>query len=160
METKNVLARRPVWLVDGVRMELAEESGNVPLDRFGKPEVASRGSAGIGDVDSQERGSGARYNQGKPDWSLMPLPLLEEVVRVWEYGAKKYAAWNWAKGMPWSVPYSCMVRHARAWWWNGERNDPESGYSHLAHIICNVMMLMHFETKYKEGDDRPKEFRD
>jgi hypothetical protein len=51
----------------------------------------------IGDVNSKERGSGARYNTGKPDWSLLPMHLLEGTVRVWMYGARKYAAWNWAK---------------------------------------------------------------
>lgn len=112
----------------------------------------------IGDVTSTERGSGARFNSNKTKWSLMPLYLLKEVVDVWEYGAQKYAAWNWAKGMPWSVPYECIMRHMFRWYWLGERNDPESGKHHLAHVICNVMMLLHFETKYQEGDDRPKEF--
>lgn len=111
----------------------------------------------IGDVNSQERGSGARFNSTKTKWSLMPLHLLKEVVDVWEYGAVKYAAWNWAKGMPWSVPYECILRHLFRWYWHGERNDPESGKSHLAHIICNVMMLMHYERGYPEGDDRPVE---
>lgn len=113
----------------------------------------------VGDVTSTAVGSGARYNDGKPDWSIMPLTLLEEVVRVWEYGERKYARWNWAKGMKWSVPYACIMRHLSAWWWKGERNDNESGYHHLAHVICNVMMLLHYETKYKEGDDRPGVFR-
>lgn len=110
----------------------------------------------VGDVNSDARGSGARYNDGKADWSLMPTHLLEEVVRVWMYGAKKYAAWNWTKGMAWSIPYACIIRHLYAWYWKGERNDPESGCSHLAHIVCNVMMLMHYERFYQEGDDRPK----
>ena len=111
----------------------------------------------IGDVKSNKRGSGARFNDGKPDYSLMPMHLFEEVAYVWQYGADKYAAWNWAKGMPWSVPYACALRHLFAWF-RGERNDPESGCSHLAHVVCNVMMLLHFENGYPEGDDRPVEF--
>jgi hypothetical protein len=115
----------------------------------------------IGDVNSKERGSGARYNTGKPDWSLLPMHLLEGTVRVWMYGARKYAAWNWAKGMAWSVPYACILRHLFAFWWKGEENDPESGEHHLDHVICNVLMLKHFQTHYTEGDDRPiKEFKD
>lgn len=112
----------------------------------------------IGDVESKEKGSGARYNDGKADYSLMPMHLLDEVCHVWTYGKEKYAAWNWAKGMPWSVPYACICRHLFAWF-RGERNDPESGYSHLAHVICNVLMLLHFEHSYPEGDDRPELFR-
>lgn len=112
----------------------------------------------VGDVNSDAIGSGARYNDNKPDWSLMPTHLLEEVVLVWQYGARKYAAWNWARGMAWSVPYACLIRHIYAYWWKGERNDVESGYSHLAHAVCNLMMLMHFEKFFPAGDDRPVRF--
>jgi hypothetical protein len=30
-------------------------------------------SENIGDLESQEKGTGARFNSGKPDWSLLPL---------------------------------------------------------------------------------------
>lgn len=109
---------------------------------------------GIGDVNSKEKGSGARYNTGKADLSLIPLVTLEEEAMVWEYGKAKYAAWNWAKGMNWSVPYACALRHLSAWQ-RGEEIDPESGQSHLAHVMCNIRMLMLYSKTYKEGDDRP-----
>jgi Domain of unknown function (DUF5664) len=109
----------------------------------------------IGDVNSAARGSGARFNAGKHPLKFTPLHLLEPANRVWAYGANKYAAWNWAKGMPWSVPYECMLRHLAAWY-RGEDIDPESGESHLGHIMCNVLMLEHFKTAFTEGDDRPK----
>ena len=111
----------------------------------------------VGDVNSNEKGSGARYNDDKTDWSLLPMHLLEGTVRVWMYGAKKYAAWNWAKGMAWTVPYACALRHLYAWY-RGEENDPESGQSHLDHVICNILMLKHFTESYHEGDDRPLEY--
>lgn len=109
---------------------------------------------GIGDVNSDAKGSGARYNTGKADLSLIPLVTLEEEAKVWEYGKAKYAAWNWAKGMNWSVPYACALRHLAAWQ-KGEEIDPESGQSHLAHVMCNIRMLMLYSKTYKEGDDRP-----
>lgn len=109
---------------------------------------------GIGDVASQEKGSGARYNGGKPDMSLIPLVTLEDEARVWEYGKRKYAAWNWAKGMPWSAVFASLQRHLGAWQ-AGEENDPESGLPHLAHAACNLRMLTLYSTTYKEGDDRP-----
>lgn len=109
---------------------------------------------GIGDVNSDAKGSGARYNTGKADLSLIPLVTLEEEAKVWEYGKAKYAAWNWAKGMNWSVPYACALRHLSAWQ-RGEEIDPESGQSHLAHVMCNIRMLMLYSKTYKEGDDRP-----
>lgn len=130
--------------------KLAEDAWNDLLD--------SCAYMPVGDLSSDEVGSGARANAGKPNWALFPSHLMEEVVRAWEHGEKKYKAWNWAKGMAWSVPYACIMRHLIAYWWKGERNDRESGCSHLSHIVCNIMMLMHYETYYPQGDDRPKEF--
>jgi hypothetical protein len=112
---------------------------------------------GVGDVNSNERGSGARYNINKPDLSLIPLCTLEDEARVWMYGKQKYAAWNWAKGMDWSIPLACALRHLSAWQ-RGEENDQESGLPHLAHAMCNLRMLTLYSKKYPEGDDRPKEW--
>ncbi len=112
---------------------------------------------GIGDVESTEKGSGARFNGGKPDYSLIPLCTLEDEAKVWAYGKQKYAAWNWAKGMPWSVPLACLLRHMAAWQ-RGEELDPESGLPHLAHAMCNLRMLTLYSKTYTEGDDRPKEW--
>lgn len=115
---------------------------------------------GVGDVNSDEKGSGARYNSGKPDLSLIPLCTLQDEAKVWEYGKKKYAAWNWTKGMDWSIPLACALRHLSAWQ-RGEENDPESGLPHLAHAMCNLRMLTLYQNVYPEGDDRPiKELSD
>lgn len=111
--------------------------------------------AGIGDVTSQEKGSGARFNAGKPDYSLMPMWCMDGVAQVWMYGQKKYAAWNWAKGMPWSAPYASLMRHLIAWQ-QGIETDEESGLHHLDHAMCNLLMLKHYTAHYPEGDDRPK----
>ena len=111
----------------------------------------------IGDINSQELGSGARYNDGKADFSLIPLCTLEEEARVWQYGKEKYAAWNWAKGMDWSIPFACLMRHMAAWQ-RGEECDPESGLPHLAHAACNLRMLTLYSRTYQQGDDRPVEW--
>jgi len=111
----------------------------------------------VGDVNSDERGSGARANAGKPELHLVPLPLLEGTARVFMYGRGKYAEWNWAKGMAWSIPYDCALRHLGGWFY-GEELDSESGLHHLDHAICNLLMLRHFITYYPEGDDRPEYF--
>lgn len=111
----------------------------------------------VGDVNSEEKGSGARYNDNKAAIDLIPLCTLEDEARVWDYGRRKYAAWNWAKGMPWSVPLGCALRHLAAWQ-RGEDLDPESGLPHLAHAMCNLRMLTLYSRTYTEGDDRPKEW--
>ena len=79
---------------------------------------------------------------------------LYDATRVLEFGAAKYKAWNWAKGMPWSVPTGCILRHARAIV-GGQYYDDESHQPHMAHIVCNMMMLAYYLDAYPEGDDRP-----
>lgn len=132
--------------------------GYPPLYTMDSHESLTFGAVGgVGDVKSNERGSGARYNDGKPDLSLIPLCTLEDEARVWMYGKRKYAAWNWAKGMDWSIPYACALRHLAAWQ-RGEELDKESGLPHLAHAMCNLRMLTLYSQQYPEGDDRPKEW--
>jgi hypothetical protein len=109
----------------------------------------------VGDVNSTAKGSGARANKGKISLALVPLHLLGGAARVFMGGKLKYAEWNWAKGMRWSVCVDCILRHLAKWWWVGEDNDPETGEHHLDHIICNLLMLKHYTKTFPEGDDRP-----
>lgn len=77
-----------------------------------------------------------------------------DAVRVLEFGAKKYAEWNWAKGMSWQTIIGCALRHAKAVL-EGEQLDAESGQTHLGHFLCNLVFLDHYVRVYREGDDRP-----
>lgn len=158
----------------------------------------------VGDVNSTAKGSGARFNAGKPPLDLIPIRLLYEhlvelkvedrggalsaigYLGVWQeygdkdwdvdylrevltilkvdgwrdcayvfgYGKQKYAAWNWAKGMAWSIPLACAMRHLLAML-GGEDLDPESGLPHRGHVFCNVVMLLTYSDTFREGDDRP-----
>lgn len=155
---------------------------------------------GIGDIHSDAKGSGARYNTGKAPLELIPLSIIaadfqrdiaslstgaknavaaldalgmfqaregglldvlealgdhwDGCAHVFDYGRRKYAEWNWAKGMPWSVPIGCAARHLMAII-RGEHTDPESGKPHEWHVYCNVVMLMTYQGTFTEGDDRP-----
>lgn len=126
-----------------------------PLERSPEQDIVYY--AAVGDVNSDKKGSGARYNQGKADLSLIPLSTLEDEARVWMYGERKYKRFNWMKGMAWSIPLACALRHLAAWQ-NGEDLDPESGQPHLAHAMCNLRMLTLYSRTYPEGDDRPKDW--
>jgi hypothetical protein len=91
------------------------------------------------------RGEGFKADEGKPDWSLLPLDVIEEVVKVLTSGAKKYARDNWQK-----VPgardryFAAMLRHLTAWQ-RGEANDPEDGHPHLSHAQCCLVFLAWFD---------------
>lgn len=98
-----------------------------------------------------------RFDQDKTDWSLLPMDALEEVVKVLEFGAVKYDRNNWRRGegFKYSRVVNSLLRHTYAWM-RGEDLDPESGYSHLAHMGCNVLFLLYYN-RYKErfkNDDR------
>lgn len=173
------------------------------MNRAAAGTSAALRAGGIGDVTSSERGTGARFNAGKPPFDLIPLRLLADCIPpakailpengrdyaeamlrhvgqfqrtgnaaflraamgfgfhhwpdcadVFAYGREKYAAWNWAKGMPWSVAIGCIGRHATAML-RGEVDDPESGLPHIGHALCNVVMLLTWAENYPEGNDLP-----
>jgi len=97
-----------------------------------------------------------RWQKGEdePLSSVLSFNNLDGACRVFAYGAGKYAAWNWAKGMAWSVPLGCALRHMQAVL-DGEFIDDESGLPHIDHVFSNIVMLDYFERHYPEGDDRP-----
>ena len=90
--------------------------------------------------------------------SLFTDKELTGAAKVLAFGAEKYKAWNWAKGMMWSVPTGCILRHMQAIV-DDELIDGDSGEAHWSHVVCNVMMLAWYEVHYSEGDDRPPMFR-
>ncbi len=101
-------------------------------------------------------GSGVKFDQDKPRWALLPSEALEEVVKVYTFGAKKYAENNWRKGMLWSRTFSAIMRHSWAFW-KGETFDPETGLHHMAHVAFGCLTLIEYEKTQKNFDDRYQE---
>lgn len=96
---------------------------------------------------------GLKYDAGKPGVHLLPYPALEEIARVLDFGATKYTAHNWAKGMSWSRLVGAALRHIGRWAW-GESIDSETGLSHLAHAGCCILFLLSYERFGIGTDDR------
>jgi len=92
---------------------------------------------------------------GKPPLHLIAPDFLVAVARVLAYGARKYAAWNWARGKELSRDYGAALRHMTAWW-GGEDLDPESGLPHLAHAATDIMIVYVTYLRGSGKDDRPQ----
>lgn len=118
----------------------------------------------VGDPDADVKGTGARWNQDKAPMEFIPLHLLTEAAEVFHLVTTRkirpYPMWNWAKGMPWLVPWACLVRHGAAWFCGEDfDNGPNgSGKRHSAHMMCNLLMIIHYEQTFPEGDNRPKKW--
>lgn len=104
------------------------------------------------DVHIEE--GGLKYDDGKPQWALLPAQSLEEVAKVYTFGATKYAPNNWRKGMCWSRTFSAIMRHAWAFW-RGETYDKETGLHHMAHAAFGCLTLIEYTRKKTPKDDRP-----
>lgn len=99
-------------------------------------------------------GGGTKHDADKDPWHLAPWDSLRCVVKVLAFGARKYDARNWERGMAWSRCYRAAINHLVAWWQEGG-TDPETGYSHLWHAGCCVLFLIAYERRGIGEDDRP-----
>ena len=116
-----------------------------------------------------------RYNEDKPQWSMLDFDSFESTVRVLEYGAHKYSIFedekgnkikgidisvedskklklissgrdNWKKGFNFLKLLESLARHLFALM-RGETHDKESGLPHIGHLICNAMFYSYHKRK-------------
>ena len=87
---------------------------------------------------------GIKFDDDKPDYSLIPPNALEDAVKVLTIGAKKYDRHNWKKLDNIDDRYfAAAQRHLWALQ-KGETFDEETGIHHGAHAICCIMFLVEF----------------
>ncbi len=95
----------------------------------------------------QEFKSGAvrdvSYDKPRPD--LISPFFMERLGRHLGQGAKKYSAWNWAKGIPNSRCYESLMRHLTQF----AKGDTDE--DHLAAAACNLMFMIHNEETAEQG---------
>ncbi len=88
---------------------------------------------------------GRKDDTEKLRYDLIPPNAQAAMVRVLGFGAAKYGDFNWSKVEDARRRYfAAMMRHAWAWW-NGEKADPDTGESHLAHALCCAMFLLEMD---------------
>lgn len=85
---------------------------------------------------------GLKYDTDKIRYDLVPPEVIRELAKILTYGANKYAANNWQGLDDFEARYTAaLFRHLEAWRM-GEREDPESGFRHLSHALCNLAFLV------------------
>lgn len=102
-----------------------------------------------------EQSGGLKFDTDKPRLELLDRAWLEQVASVLGFGAKKYAAHNWRKGLQQSRLIGAALRHLHAHN-SGEDLDPESGLPHLAHASCCLMFATGMMATRPDMDDRYK----
>lgn len=96
---------------------------------------------------------GVKHDADKARYDLIPAYPLDELVKVYTFGATKYADHNWRKGLAWSRVFAAIMRHLWAFW-RGEDNDPETGLPHPVHAAWGCFTLIEYMRFNTEGDDR------
>lgn len=115
-------------------------------------------------VDRNKLVQGHKADDGKDRLELIPPEVLFAYARVLTFGAVKYSARNWEKGMKWGRLFGALMRHMWAWWGGqgptstnfllGEL-DEETKFSHLWHAQFCLGSLIAYEERQMYGyDDR------
>lgn len=95
-----------------------------------------------------------RFNDGKLRYDLLEPFAIQELVRVFSQGAKKYEDNNWLTGgMDYSKMIASLKRHIAAFEM-GEDFDPETGCHHMAQAAWNALGIVSFSKYFPENDDR------
>ena len=99
---------------------------------------------------------GIKFDNDKVRWDLIPFEFIEEIAKVYTFGAQKYKANSWQKVENAEERYfAALMRHISEYR-KGNGDDEESGLSHLDHAIANLAMLIEYEEHFPQGDDRFK----
>lgn len=89
-------------------------------------------------------------DNGKLRWDLLPLDVVEKLVEIYEFGANKYEENSWRTiENGYKRCRAALFRHLTSYD-KGERVDPESGKSHLAHAAWNALSMVYFAEREQE----------
>lgn len=105
-----------------------------------------------GEVRVVNEKTGGEKGQKNEQYSQLYWPFIADLARVYAFGSIKYSRGNYAKGYSWSLSLDAAMRHIAAFA-QGERLDPESGLSHLAHAAWHMSALFLFNEHHPELDD-------
>lgn len=98
---------------------------------------------------------GTKFDEDKPDMSLVSPVLQIGLAKVLTMGKNKYGRYQYMNGFDYSRLLASLKRHLVAVE-AGEDYDPESGEHHLFHVAANIQMIVDNMDNGNLVDDRPK----
>ena len=81
----------------------------------------------------------------KPMWELLPLQDIEDVVKVYTAGAKKYGPDRWQNLPDGYNRYKAALFRHLVEYEKGNWLDEETGCIHLAQVVWNAIAMLHIE---------------
>lgn len=98
-----------------------------------------------------------KFDDGKPQLTLVPSQIIYDIATVREFGIKKYKDRDSWRKVSIQRYRDALLRHIYAYLADPDGTDDESGLTHLSHVACNVAFLCELEKHKQEFkvDDVP-----
>jgi hypothetical protein len=138
-----------VSLNRAIKLRLIDDETADEAINFGKPKIGDAVEESGPLVGKDGSGKDDRAD-GKLRWDLLPLAEIEDIVRVYTEGAKKYADNSW-QDIPdgFNRYLGATMRHLVAYT-KGERFDSDTGCMHLAQVVWNAIAMLYYD-KHNKG---------
>lgn len=97
--------------------------------------------------DNSEESIKNDIQDDKLRWDLLPLEEIEDIVRVYHSGAKKYGPNRW-QNLPdaYNRYKAAMFRHLMEVE-RGNIKDEDTGCLHMAQVVTNALFMLHVKMK-------------
>lgn len=138
-----------VSLNRAIKLRLIDDETADEAINFGKPKIGGAVVESGPLVGKDGSGKDDRAD-GKLRWDLLPLAEIEDIVRVYTEGAKKYVENSW-QDIPdgFNRYLGATMRHLVAYT-KGERFDSDTGCMHLAQVAWNAIAMLYYD-KHNKG---------
>ena len=105
------------------------------------------------DMEQKNENAEAKKNDRLDDklrWELLPLEDIEDIVKVYTEGAKKYGPDRW-QDLPDGIRRykAALLRHLVEFD-KGNEIDEETGCRHLAQVAWNAIAMLHISKQQKQ----------
>lgn len=94
------------------------------------------------------------FKDGKLRWDLLPLEEIEDIVKVYTAGSKKYGDNTWQKLPDGIERYKAALLRHLVEYEKGITIDKETNCYHLAQVAWNAIAMLHLSKREKNSSYR------